>query len=60
MLGGRMSNNDEDEVEIELARLTEEVSRGGVKQPPQPQRLPTAPSGELVVPVPESDKEPVA
>ena len=55
MLGGRISNNDEDEVEDELERLAQEVSGNATKlpaqQPQQPaQRLPTAPSGDLVAP----------
>ena len=47
MLAGRMSNQEEDEVEDELAELERQVN--GVKegQPTQAEELPDAPTAEL-------------
>lgn len=50
MLGGKISNQDEDEVEDELAALEAELS----EPQPQPQSLPDVPNTEL----PAQDIEP--
>ncbi|KAK3387060.1 Snf7 family [Podospora didyma] len=54
MLGGRISNQDEDEVEDELAALEAEVN-GGARVVVQP--LPDVPDTQLPVPVPVADQE---
>lgn len=52
MLGGRISNNDEDEVEEELERLSKEVN-GSQETTPEP--LPVVPGHEPAAP----EEEPV-
>lgn len=52
MLGGKISNQDEDEVEDELAALEAELSE------PQPQPLPNVPDTELSTQVTKPERQP--
>ncbi|ROW03667.1 hypothetical protein VMCG_05489 [Cytospora schulzeri] len=52
MLGGKISNQDEDEVEDELAALEAELSE------PQPQSLPNVPDTELPAQKTEPERQP--
>ena len=54
MLAGRMSNQDEDEVEDELEALQKEVQ--GVEEP-EPQALPKVPGNDLLAFPPEEGRE---
>lgn len=50
MLGGAMSNQDEDEVEDELEAMAAEMSAS-------PAKLPNVPAGGLVAPMPNAPTE---
>lgn len=54
MLGGKISNQDEDEVEDELAALEAEMS----ESQPQPQPLPNVPDTELPAQKTEPERQP--
>ncbi|TDZ23120.1 Charged multivesicular body protein 6 [Colletotrichum sidae] len=59
MLGGRISNQDEEEVEDELAALEASVAaEDALRNPPQPHKLPTPPTTEPILPEePETQEE---
>lgn len=51
MLGGRISNQDEEEVEDELAALEASIAaEEALRNPPKDHKLPTVPDTELRVP----------
>ncbi|KAI0156603.1 charged multivesicular body protein 6 [Xylariaceae sp. FL1272] len=60
MLGGRISNADEDEVEDELAAMEAEANGGGlVKNISRPIKAPSAPVNEPLPDTPEAEPQPV-
>lgn len=60
MLGGRISNQDEEEVEDELAALEASVAaEEALRNPPKQHKLPSVPDTELVVPEEPEAQEPV-
>ncbi|KAF6821238.1 snf7 family protein [Colletotrichum sojae] len=60
MLGGRISNQDEEEVEDELAALEASVAaEEALRNPPKQHKLPSVPDTELAVPEEPEAQEPV-
>lgn len=57
MLGSRITNQDEEEVEDELAALAREIA--GEREPPKEQELPKVPDGPLPQREPETEDEPI-
>lgn len=61
MLGGRISVQDEEEVEDELAALEASVAaEDAIRNPPKPHKLPKVPDTELPVPQGAEEEEPEA